>query len=83
MPLYKWRIHGCFIHGILRKPSGNQGLFRKLFFQAGVKSQDRMAFDFRVTGKQAVYKINNLALKGEVCCFGKVYVSGYIPFITP
>jgi transposase-like protein len=27
--------------------------------------------------------INNLALKGEVCCFGKVFVSGHIPFITP
>ena len=25
-------------------------------------------------------EINNLALKGEVCCFGKVLVSGYIPF---
>jgi hypothetical protein len=68
---------------ILRGPSGNKGLFGQLFFQAGVKGQDRMAFDFRVTGEQAVYKINNLALKGEVCCLGKVYVSGYIPFITP
>ena len=27
--------------------------------------------------------INNLALKGEVCCFGKVYVSGSIPCIAP
>jgi predicted aspartyl protease len=28
-------------------------------------------------------EINNLALKGEVCCFGKVYVSLSIPLITP
>jgi hypothetical protein len=27
--------------------------------------------------------INNPALKGRGCCFGKVYVSGSIPFITP
>jgi hypothetical protein len=27
--------------------------------------------------------INNLALKGEVCCSGKVFDSGYIPLIRP
>jgi death-on-curing protein len=26
--------------------------------------------------------INNLALKGEVCCFGKVFVSGFNTFLT-
>jgi hypothetical protein len=28
------------------------------------------------------WKINNLALKDEVCCFGKESVSGYIPLIN-
>jgi hypothetical protein len=28
-------------------------------------------------------EINHLALKGEVCCFGKVFDSGYIPLIRP
>jgi hypothetical protein len=32
---------------------------------------------------KSIRPINNLTLKGEVCCFGKVYVSGSIPFITP
>jgi hypothetical protein len=49
--------------------------------------QERVAVAERLIGIASrepitLEEINNLALKDEVCCFGKESVSGYIPFIS-
>ena len=46
-------------------------------------SKDLEQSSLNPLNKTPHFTINNPALKDGVCCFGKVYVSGAIPFRTP
>ena len=49
-------------------------------YEYGILNTDEMVFSQDV---MKACESTYLALKDEACCFGKVYASGSIPFITP